>query len=371
MIRLDGGNKEVSRKEMARREKSKKIRNSLKIKIGTYNSGDAIKDLVKLADDIRSKMTYYSEEDSRLDSGKFYKALYKVLTGTDASEIDDDEEINMSMSDYHFKNVDITKYGLSEDEGVVPYGFYWDTFNLSPLRCYIDSDNCDRIMGFVRNDTVDKLCEIARVSKEYDEVLFLLCLYQLISFRYVISKTGRVDFVSSRIANLHNGELDYGTDGYKRVFLFEGAAYWYTTSICVVALRDNASLEKYMLDFICALKMIKDPSVFSTNLYRWSKGFRIGDDVDFSGLGIDTSSMLCLVMGFYDYICSTDCEDSLAKEFAKKIEELLFYGYDCSNMKKIVGVDQFGTPTVCFIPSFAICVIEEYLNKGVVTSNRD
>lgn len=370
MINLSGDTKkEVTTEEKARREESKKIRNSLKIKIGTYNSGDAIQDLVKLADDIRSKMRYYSEEDSRFDSGKFYKALYKALTGTDVSEMGDEEEINMNMNDYYFKHVDITKYGLSENEGIVPYGFYWDTFDLSPLRCYIDSYNCNRILGFVRNnDTVDKLCELARVSKEYDEVLFLLCLYQIVSLKYVIYKTGRVDFVSSRIANLHNEELDYGTDGYKRVFLFEGAAYWYTSSICMVALKDNASLEKYMADFICALKMIKDPAAFSTNLYL-SKGFTIGRDVDFSGLDLDTSSMLCLVCGYYDYIVSSECDNSLAELFAEKIKDLLLYGYDCSGMKRIVGMNQYEDEVVCFIPSFVICVVEEYTNKKVIPFN--
>lgn len=367
MIRLDRGNKEVTSEEMARREKSKKIGNSLKeAKIGTYNGEDAIQNLVKLTADIRSKMRYYSETDNRLDCVKFYKALYKALTGIDVLEMGE-EEINMTVDDY-YKKVDVTKYGLSEDGNVAPYGFYWDTFDLSPLRSYVDSNNYSKIIGFVHNDTVDKLCELAKASKEYDEVLFLLCLYQVVSFRYVISKAGRVDFVSSRIANLHNGELDYGSEGYKRVFLFEGAAYWYTSSICRVALKDNASLEKYMVDFICALKMIKDPSAFSTNLYR-SKGFRIGDDVDFSGLGLDTSSMLCLVTGFYDYVCSTECDDSLAKVFAKKIEDLLLYGYDCSNMKRIVGMNQYEDEVVCFIPSFAICVIEEYTNNGVITSN--
>lgn len=38
-------------------------------------------------------------------------------------------------------------------------------------------------------------------------------------------------------------------------------------------------------------------------------------------------------------------------------------------MKRIVGITQYEDEVVCFIPSFAICVIEEYLNKGVLTSN--
>ena len=317
--------------------------------------------------DIRRKMRYYTD-DSKYDGMEFYKALYKALTCESVAEMGK-ATVNMDSSDFcSCSTVDITKYGLSKSENVIPYALYWGPSSKSPVRKFIDSKRNYRSIDFVHNDTLDKLCELAKKSTEYDEVLFLLCLYQVVDFEYVISTVGRVDFVSSRIANLHDGRLDYGSDGYKRVFLFGGAAYWYALAVCRVALKNNASLEKYMADFICALKMIKDPAAFSTELYN-SKGFVIGRDVDFSGLDLGTSSMLCLVCGYYDYVVSSECDNSLAELFAEKIKDLLFYGYDCSKMQRVVGMNQYEDEVVCFIPSFAICVIEEYTNSRVIPSN--
>lgn len=367
MINLSGNTKkEVTPEEKARREKSEEIKNHLKeVKVGTYEDADAIQRLVKVTDDIRRKMKYYTD-DSSYDGMEFYKALYKALTGESIAETGK-SSVNIGSEDF-CDMVDITKYGLSKNNSVTPYGLYWGPSAKSPVRKFTDSKHNYRSIDFIHNDTLDKLCELAKTSRMYDEVLFLLCLFQVVDFEYVISTVGRVDFVSLRIANLHGGKLDYGSDGYKRVFLFGGAAYWYALAICRVALRNNASLEKYMADFICALKMIKDPAAFSTNLYL-SKGFTIGRDVDFSGLDLDTSSMLCLVCGYYDYIVSSECDNSLAELFAEKIKDLLLYGYDCSGMKRIVGMNQYEDEVVCFIPSFVICVVEEYTNKKVIPSN--
>ena len=364
MIRLDGNDKkEVTPEEKARLEKSKEIKNNLKeAKVGTYEDADAIQRLVKVTADIRRKMKYYTD-DSRYDGMEFYKALYKALTGESLTETGK-SIVTVDSSDF----CSMEDYDISESEYVAPYGLYWRTFAESPVRRFIDSKHNNRKIDFVHNDTLDKLCDLAKTSRMYDEVLFLLCLYQVVDFEYVISTVGRVDFVSLRIANLNGDKIDYGTDGYKRVFLFGGAAYWYALAVCRVALRNNASLERYMADFICALKMIKDPSAFSTNLYL-SKGFTIGRDVDFSGLDLDTSSMLCLVCGYYDYIVSSECDNSLAELFAEKIKDLLLYGYDCSKMQRIVGMNQYEDEVVCFIPSFAICVIEEYTNNRVIPSN--